>query len=343
MYRPIHKLPNTLLKQVISNNPINNETITKLLYEPLEEKRLKNTISSFGNISCDTSLAVRSQYEENPYPRWLGLKTKKRKPIDEEIKKKFTDFSRPEAFYNGKFQILVPGSGTGQHPIQIAVSNPEAEITAVDLSLSSLAYGKRMAKKYNIKNIEFLHGDIIDIPTLGKKFHHIDCIGVIHHMKDQHKAWETLDSLLLPGGTLHLGVYSKIARMQVTFMRNKISKLEIKKTQQEMKNFRKALLNDEQYKSILKAVAKGDFFSMSTFRDFLFHASEYQYTLSEIEKLIKTFNLNFLFFRLIEAMITKYKEQFPEDENMTSFSNWKKFEMNYAGTCSMFNFLMQKP
>ncbi len=358
MYKPLYKEqsltnrnPATIMNvpgwglfptKILDNNEL-NETLKKLLYEPLEEQRLKEEIKSFGSISCETSLAVRSQYEENPYPRWVELNTEKRSSLDKDIKKKIADFTRPEKFYHEQLQILVAGSGTGQHPIQTAIRNPDANIIAVDLSLASLAYGKRMAKKYGVTNIEFLQGDILDIPTLNRKFHHIECVGVIHHMKDQRKAWETLESLLLPGGTIYIGIYSKVARMQVTFMRNKISNLNIKKTPEEMKIFRKKLLNDPEYKNILKLVGRGDFFSMSMFRDFLFHASEYQYSLSEIEGLIKDLDLNFIFFKLRGAMDKRYQQFFPEDINMTSFESWKKFEVHYASTCTMFSFLLQKP
>ena len=49
------------------------ELIDQQVGEPLEELRLRATIRVLTPIDDAISLAVRDQYEHNPYPRWAKL------------------------------------------------------------------------------------------------------------------------------------------------------------------------------------------------------------------------------------------------------------------------------
>jgi ubiquinone/menaquinone biosynthesis C-methylase UbiE len=242
-------------------------------------------------------------------------------------------------------RILVPGCGTGRHPLWIAAGNPDSEIVAVDLSKESLAYGKRMAMKLNIANVLFKHGDLLELPESGETFHHIDCAGVLHHLENPKTGWAALDKMTIPGGTLRIALYSSVARLPVTYIRNEIKRLEIKPETIAMKTFRRNIMTGEQYAGIRKNLSASiDFFTMSSIRDLLFHTREHQYTLAQLKEIIHGFRFNFLGFRLNSStMKAKYLEQFPDDPDMASFDNWQRFEKSYAGTLNMFDFWLQKP
>ncbi len=75
---------------------------------------------------------------------------------------------------------------------------PMRALTGVDLSRASLAYGKRMAAQYGVGNIEFLRGDILDLPKLGRTFDHAECVGVLHHMADPRAGLLAISSVLRP-------------------------------------------------------------------------------------------------------------------------------------------------
>ena len=45
-----------------------------------------------------------------------------------------------------------------------------ANILGVDLSLTSLAYAKRKTEESGLKNIEFLHADILQLNNLNNSF-----------------------------------------------------------------------------------------------------------------------------------------------------------------------------
>jgi len=313
-----------------------------LLIEPFDEKHIVNEIPSFAVITDGTSKAVQRQYEENPYPRWLHLYYSDT-DVGATLKKKKPNFSWPTEFYNRPQDILVPGCGTGRHPLMLAAGNPEAHVWAIDLSKASLAYGKLMASKFKIDNITFLHGDLLDIPILNRQFHHIDCVGVLHHLENPMAGWHTLEQVLTPGGTMRVGVYSQVARLPVVFFRNVIEKQQIDTKTKAMRVFRHQLMTQKKFETLYQSISSTDFFSMSTFRDLLFHVCEHRYTLMELYQIIDNLGFKFLGFNIFSAALKKkYRERFPDDPDMNSFDNWRRFEQQYTGTRSMFDFWLQK-
>jgi SAM-dependent methyltransferase len=346
MYRPLMKLPSI---DLIARIPLEafseaaRPVIVRMIHHPLEEKKLMGDIPSFGTGASPTSKAVRAQYEVNSYPKWFNLGGRF-SSLETKLKKIRHGFSWPAVFLKERFQILVPGCGTGQQPLSIAAGNPDAAVLAIDLSKSSLAYGRRMADCLKLDNVTFLHGDLLEIPTLNRSFHHIDCVGVLHHLKDPPAGWRILAQAVLPGGTLHIGVYSRIARLQVEFIRSETQRLGLQPTVQDMRTLRQQILTKNQYKPFLHALNSPGFYGLSSFRDLFFHVQECSYTLSEIRQLLDSLHLEFLGFKLRSPLLkAMYREQFPDDPNMSSFDNWRRFESNYAGSAMLFDFWVRKP
>lgn len=194
--------------------PLLEQTLTI----PFEEERIKQDIVTIGSIEDQTSQLVQSQYEENPYPRWLSIPELKKANIKRHLKRLFPHFVAPD-FLDGPIQILIAGCGTGRQPIQAAMYYDNVEITAVDISKSSLAYAIRMARKYGVKNITFMQGDILELSKLNKKFHVIECTGVLHHMKNPFSGWKVLAGLLVKKGLMTIGLYSELGRKQIVAAR----------------------------------------------------------------------------------------------------------------------------
>ena len=101
--------------------------------------------------------------------------------------------------------MLVAGCGTGSHPIS-TTRYKNANILAVDLSLSSLAYAKRKTEELNYKNIEYLHADILQLKKLNRKFDIIESSGTLHHMKDPMAGLKVLLDILEPHGFLEIRI-----------------------------------------------------------------------------------------------------------------------------------------
>ena len=96
----------------------------------------------------------------------------------------------------------------------------DAQVLAIDISRASLAYGKRMADKFGIQNIEFMQADILNLKDLNRKFPVIESVGVLHHMENPEKGWEVLRNILEPGGIMRLGLYSQTARKDIKRIRS---------------------------------------------------------------------------------------------------------------------------
>ena len=130
---------------------------------------------------------VRQQYEENPYPRWTQL--------DSEAQQAVPFGQQPEK----AIDALIAGCGTGLFTVQFARQTPSSRILAIDLSVASLRYAKRMAEKLGLTNVEFGQADILKLDSLGRQFDFIDTSGVLHHLADPWSGWRILLSLLRPG------------------------------------------------------------------------------------------------------------------------------------------------
>ena len=136
--------------------------VKRTLVEPLRERRLATNIASAGPVCDPVSRRVRDQYESSPYPRWLRIAAMDRSPVADSLKRRFSHWKPARAFGTGS-RALVLGCGTGYEPIELALREPEFRVIAVDLSLASLAYATRMAEDLGVRNIRFLHGDILNL------------------------------------------------------------------------------------------------------------------------------------------------------------------------------------
>ena len=314
--------------------------IRKMLVEPAREKEIKQTLHPFSPIKDKVSRKVMTQYEQYPYPRW---RTPDPPPyrIAETIRHHNQDFCWPADFEKEEIQVLVPGCGTGKHPVGLALANPKTRILAMDLSTTSLSYAVRMANAYQLNNIEFLQGDILDLPKLKKTFHHIDCVGVLHHMARAHEGWQCLTDVLKPGGTLYLGLYSCVARAPLEQLKIAAEKENISPLPDGMRNFRKSLF-DRGHGAWPHIRRSGiDLYSLSMFKDLLFHAHERCYHISEIARLIDRFNYRFIAFnpgRLRKVIESLSGSCFPSKD----FSFWEKQEKLFTGTMRMLLFWLQK-
>ena len=155
-YFPLHSLPHA--ESILHRDwPENLADLLRVqIGEPLQEAQDRKLIPALTPIEDDTSLAVKQQYEENPYPRWtinrpemLAAQTKPR--IEDPT-------TAGRATTN---EILIAGCGTGEHVYKTAYNYPNARILAIDISAASLAYAFRMTREAGLKNVEYAQADIL--------------------------------------------------------------------------------------------------------------------------------------------------------------------------------------
>ena len=144
--------------------------------------------------------------------------------------------------------------------ISTATKFRNCKIFATDISLSSLAYAIRKTDELGIKNIEYVQSDILNLNKIDKKFDIIECSGVLHHMDNPIKGWQTLFECLKTGGLMKIALYSSFARSHINKIREEISNHGIQSTDDEMKNFRIILKNSDKTEH-RKITSSQDFYS----------------------------------------------------------------------------------
>ena len=321
------------------------------IQEPFEELNLRKSIPILTRIDNQVSLAVQSQYEENPYPRWVRVPKESSKiPLNSYIQSKFrlSAFNRLGNDLNA--EILIAGCGTGQHPIGTSQTFKGGKILAVDLSMASLAYAKRKTVELDIHSVDYAQADLIKLASIGRTFDVIESVGVLHHLENPFEGWEVLLSLLRPNGLMRLGFYSELARGDIVRVRNLISKAGIGSSSKEIRDFRQYLLELKDFEDHGFAASfkkrfnlSMDFFSTSECCDLFFHVQEHRMNLKILSDFLKDHNLNFLGFEIDSSVIRSYKNRFSNDPSATNLNQWQIYEEENPNTfIGMYQFWIQK-
>ena len=308
--------------------------------EPLQEEKYRAALKKLTPIDDETSRLVRSQYEEHPYPRWVRLPS----PdgafsfsafLASGLGAQAPRFGRPD----GKIDVLIAGCGTGQQSIQTAQMFPAARILAIDISTASLAYAKRKTQELRMANIEYAQADILKLGSIGKTFDFVECVGVLHHLEDPVTGWRVLRSLLRPGGVMHIGLYSELARREIAAAQDLIVTRGYDATTEGIRQFRSDLQLDDRWRPFRSLTALEDFYDTSGCRDLLFHAREHRFTLPRIKQCLAELELDFLKFNLDSAVLQRYSLQYPGELAQADLNCWTQFEVENPSTfLGMYNF-----
>jgi SAM-dependent methyltransferase len=295
------------------------------------------------------SQAVAAMYEANPYPRWTHLPRRPKVDVRVALLRDFPH-ARPIAF-EGPLAVLMPGAGTGQHPLSVASSYENVTVTAVDLSRASLAYGKRMARHSGIANIAFIQGDILDLPKLDRVFDHVECVGVLHHMADPKAGLLAISAIMRAGAFIRLGLYGEGARRIIVKARQEIERAQLPSTLGGLREFRRRVMTGS-LRRLAPLMAWEDFWSASLLRDLCFHVQEHRFTVSRVRDLLKDSGLRFLGFefaagatqRAVEDArpIAEYRARFPHERTLADLDCWEQLEREKSNLFPGYAFVCQK-
>ncbi len=279
--------------------------------------------------------AVAAQYEAWPYPVWERVMTLPGDTLDALVASVAPDApalpSAPE--------ILVAGCGSGRETLLIARQAPQARITAIDISVASLARAAELCS--GATNITFARRDLHDAAA-GPRFDLVSCSGVLHHLPDPEAGWAALVDALKPGGLMSIMVYSKLARMRITAARRRIADLLDQPVDDDLlRDVRRRLLAEP-----VHAVAHStDFASLGGVHDLLLHRHEDAFDVERIRRGVDRLGLEFLGFHLPGAeRRARYREENPHDPLFRDFTAWARAEWKEPELFTgMYHFWCRKP
>jgi len=346
MYRPLHAMSG--VDALLAREPT-SAGVGRLLHRSvcnvIEERRLRSGVRAVGAITETVSQAVRAQYEENPYPRWLSFDRMPPVSAAEWIESEVPGLQTPTEL-SAALRLLVAGCGTGVEALGLATQIVGVQVKAVDLSLSSLAYAQRMANELSVTNVEFQQADILELAKWPERFDIVYCVGVLMAMRDPQAGLRALLPLVRPGGLLKLGVYSKRARASVNVARQIIRQRRLPATASAIREFRQYIYAAEQGSSLKSLLRWRDFYSMSDCRDFLFHVQEHQFELPQVAAMLHDHGLTVLGMskQLPRHAVAAYRQMFPRDETLADLQKWDAVERRYPETfLGMYQVWCRKP
>ena len=303
------------------------ELLRRSFTEPETEARLSEDIKALTPVEDDTSLKVRLQYEEQPYPRWLSIAARSPRTVPEHLERVLGSGAGKGIPYSPA-KILVAGCGTGRHAIQTALRYEECEVTAVDLSRRSLSYAMRRAREMKVANIDFAQADILalgEAPELEAPFDIIESSGVLHHLADPVVGWRVLCGLLKQGGLMRLAFYSARARegyAEIGGAARKAGTLP-----EQISAARQGVFDAPAGHPVRILLETPDFYSSPGVRDALLHECEHQVDPLWIKDRLAELDLGFLGFELPDARYLElYRKEGGKDARGLDLEIWERVE-----------------
>ncbi|GJQ12602.1 hypothetical protein GpartN1_g4393.t1 [Galdieria partita] len=202
-------------------------------------------------------------------------------------------------------RILDAGCGTGCSTEYLVHLNQDAHVIGMDISEKALAVAaERLSKSVPQakSRYRFIQKSLFDLDDSIGTFDLINCVGVIHHTSDPIMALKKLALRLKPDGILHLFVYGKYGRWEISLMQQAIRLL----LGHGNENWKEGVLVGRKLFSVLpegNRIRKReeerwsrDNHQDATFADMYIHPQEVDFTIDSLFHMIDSANLQFLGF-----------------------------------------------
>jgi SAM-dependent methyltransferase len=164
--------------------------------------------------------AIRAFYESHPYPTPINsLEQRLDRYRDPQRRRAQNLLLWPLEKPRPDRSILVAGCGTSQ-AARHALMEPDAHVTAIDVSETSLRHTRDLQQKHDIRNLQLHQLAIERIAELGETFDQIVCTGVLHHLSDPDAGLRSLRDVLTRDGAMHIMVYAPYGRAGITMMQD---------------------------------------------------------------------------------------------------------------------------
>jgi 2-polyprenyl-3-methyl-5-hydroxy-6-metoxy-1,4-benzoquinol methylase len=237
---------------------------------------------------------VHDFYERLPYPAPLTS-------LDEHLEHYGNPERRRALFHlmwpterpRANQEILIAGCGTSQ-AARYALREPNARITAIDISETSLQHTRKLQQKYELTNLELHCVSILDVEVLGKAFDQIICTGVLHHLPDPDLGLQSLRNVLKPEGAMQIMVYGSYGRTGIYMLQAYCQLLEISPSHQDLQDLSTTLNCLPKDHPLTHLLRKGkDFRHPEALADVLLHPNDRAYRVPQIYEWLEKCGMSF--------------------------------------------------
>ena len=231
----------------------------------------------------DRSEEVREFYERMPYPAPLTSLDEHRALYANPLRRR-AEFHLiwPDKRPRENQEILVAGCGTSQ-AARYALREPDARITAIDVSDASLRHTRDLQRKHNLENLELHKLPIEGVSELGRSFDLVVCTGVLHHLPDPDGGLRALRDVLRPDGAMRVMVYARYGRAGIYMIQEYCRLLEIHPSSSDLRSLAAtldALPKDHPIANVLRRAS--DFRRPEAMADALLHPQDRAYSVPEM-------------------------------------------------------------
>jgi 2-polyprenyl-3-methyl-5-hydroxy-6-metoxy-1,4-benzoquinol methylase len=245
-------------------------------------------------VPADPVDEVRAFYESHPYPAPIdNLERHRELYRNPDRRRALSLLLWPTEQPQANREILVAGCGTSQAAIH-ALREPDARVTAIDISETSLRHTRDLQQKNGLRNLDLHRLAIEEVGELGRTFDQIVCTGVLHHMADPDTGLRALRNVLMPGGAMHLMVYATYGRAGIYMMQEYCRLLGVGATEAELQDLGTmigALSSDHPIAAVARQAR--DFRNPDALADALLHPQDRAYTVPELYAWLERCGLSF--------------------------------------------------
>src|ERR1700730_18329317 len=245
-------------------------------------------------MPTDPAGEVRAFYESHPYPAPIRNLDRHRDLYrNPDRRRALSLLLWPTEQPRANREILVAGCGSSQRAIH-ALREPDARVTAIDISETSLRHTRDLQRKYRLRNLDLHRLAIERVGELGQTFDQIVCTGVLHHLADPDVGLRSLRNVLVPNGAMQLMVYATYGRAGIYMMQEYCRLLGIGATQEELRDLDTtigALSPDHPIAGVARRAT--DFRNPDALADALLHPQDRAYTVPQIYAWLERCGLSF--------------------------------------------------
>ncbi len=251
---------------------------------------VEETTSRAGDPAGD----VRAFYESHPYPAPLANLDRHRELYRNPGRRRAVSlllWPTKEPARNRK--ILIAGCGTSQAVIH-AMREPDAHVTGIDISETSLSHTRGLQRKYDLQNLDLHRLAIEDVGEIGQTFDEIVCTGVLHHLPDPDLGLRSLRAVTAEDGALHIMVYAAYGRAGIYMMQEYCRLLGVRAAEDDLRELGAvigALAEDHPLAAVARRAK--DFRQPDALADALLHPVDRAYTVPQLHAWTERCGLSF--------------------------------------------------